>query len=549
MSFFFISLNASIALLTKSSWLWAIVAGLAAGITVDIRVSGFILPAITLTLLLLQWLQGQIRFSKLLSIIFIYFVALFVIVIAFWPWLWPDPISRLLEAIQAFSRFTRSDTAMLFMGEQIRSTNLPWFYLPVWIGITTPILYLVFILVGSIQFLASYLRDVLINLQNKKILAWNTSEQMQDLVFFSVGILPILGVITLNSVAYDGWRHVYFVYPALLLIATQGWLTLWRSSKKLKPIFSQGLIAIITLSFLSTGIWMIQAHPLQNVYFNLLASAPWKDHYEVDYWAVSARPALEFISKHDERPLIKVNMGSLIFFDEAAKILKPKDKARLVEAEWEGSADYILTNYRPNPSNFRPTFKDYKGETSGFLLWHEIKVDGQVISAIYRRQGDLPNIKVPSLGERIDFSQNGFGKAYLLDVGRAPLIGWGWSIPEPWGVWSDGDRARLAIPLPSRDDLPYAKLQLKLELIAYINPKHPSQKIEAWSQGKKLGAIDINTPKPQWWTLDLPSFKPSDGYVFIEFRPFDPVSPKAIGTSDDSRHLGIGLLAFTFESK
>ena len=125
LSFFFISLNASLALLTKPTWLWAIGAGIAAGITVDIRVSGFILPAITLTLLLLQWLQGQIRLKKLLATIIIYLISLFTIVIAFWPWLWPDPVSRLLEAIGAFSRFTRSDTPMLFMGEQIRSTNLP----------------------------------------------------------------------------------------------------------------------------------------------------------------------------------------------------------------------------------------------------------------------------------------------------------------------------------------------------------------------------------------------------------------------------------------
>ena len=549
LSFFFISLNASIALLTKPTWLWAIGAGIAAGITVDIRVSGFILPAITLTLLLVQWLQGQIRFYKLLATISIYLAALFSIVIAFWPWLWPDTVSRLLEAIQAFSRFTRSDTAMLFMGEQIRSTNLPWFYLPVWVGITTPVIYLVLILIGGSQFIGHYLKDFVHHLQSKKLLFWSSPEQMQDLVFFSVGVLPILGVIVLNSVAYDGWRHVYFVYPALLLIATKGWLTLWQASKKLKPIFSQSLIAILALSFASTSIWIARAHPLQNVYFNFLASTPWKDHYEVDYWAVSARPALEYIAKHDERPLIKVNMGSLIFFDEATKILKPKDKVRFTEAEWEGSADYILTNYRPNPSNYRPTFTDFKGETSGFKLWHEIKVDGQVISSIYRRQGDLPIVKVPSLGERIDFSQGGFGKAYLLDAGRAPLIGWGWAFPEPWGVWSDGDRARLAIPLPPSDNLAYSTLELKLELVAYVNSKHPNQMVQAWSKGKKIGEMEINTPNPQWWTLDLSSFSPSDGYALIEFRLLNPVSPKSLGASEDSRRLGIGLLAITFESK
>lgn len=546
LSFFFVSLNASMALLTKPTWLWAIGAGITAGVTVDIRVSGFILPAITLTLLMVLWLQGQIRFYSLLVTIGIYLVSLFAIVIAFWPWLWPDPISRLLEAIQAFSRFTRSDTPMLFMGHQIRSTSLPWFYLPVWIAITTPILYLGLFGIGAAHFLILYFNTFVNNLKQVRLRLWSSPEQMQDLVFINVAILPILGIIVLNSVAYDGWRHAYFIYPAFLLIATQGWIFTWRLAKQHKPFFSKVLIGLLAISFISTSVWIIRAHPLQNVYFNVLASTPWKDHYELDYWAVSSRQALEYIANHDDRPLIKVNMGSIIFFDEALKILKPSDRARFVEAEWEGSADYILTNYRPNPSNYRPTFTDYKGEASGFKLWHEIKVDGQVISAIYRRQGDLPRIKVPSLGEKINFSLSGFGNSYLFDAGRAPLIGWGWSIPEPWGVWSDGDRARVAIPLPLRNDLVHDTPQLKLELIAHVNPKHQSQIVQAWSKGRKLGEMEINTPNSQWWTLDLPLFTPTDGHVFIEFRLLNPISPKALSNSDDSRRLGIGLVAMKF---
>lgn len=351
----------------------------------------------------MQWLQGEIRFSKLIAIVFIYLVALFTIVLAFWPWLWPDPVSRLLEAIQAFSRFTRSDTPMLFMGEKIRSTNLPWFYLPVWVAITTPILYLGLFSIGATHFLIQYLKSFFNNLQQFQFRLWSSPEQMQDLVFVGVAIFPILGIIFLNSVAYDGWRHVYFIYPAFLLIATQGWIFIWNAAKQHRPFFSKALIAVLSISFICTSVWIIRAHPLQNIYFNILASTPWKDHYELDYWAVSSRQAMEYIAKHDDRPLIKVNMGSIIFFDEALKILKPSDRTRFVEAEWEGNADYILTNYRPNPINYRPTFTDFKGETSGFMLWHEVKVDGQTIAAIYRRRGDLPIVRKPLLHERIDF--------------------------------------------------------------------------------------------------------------------------------------------------
>jgi hypothetical protein len=542
-SFFFISLNASIALLTKPTWLWAIGAGIAGGITVDIRVSGFILPAITLTLILVQLLQGQIRFYKLLTTISIYLVSLFAIVIAFWPWLWPDPVSRLLEAIQAFSRFTRSDTPMLFMGQQIRSTNLPWFYLPVWIAITTPVLYIGLFGVGAAHFLIQYFNTLFKNLKHFRLRLWSSPEQMQDLVFMSVAILPVLGIIVLNSVAYDGWRHVYFIYPAFLLIATQGWVVAWRLAKQHKPFFSKVLIGILTISFISTSVWIIRAHPLQNVYFNVLARTPWKDHYELDYWAVSSRQALEYIAKHDDRPLIKVNMGSIIFFDEALKILKPSDTARFIEAEWEGNADYILTNYRPNPINYRPTFTDFKGETSGFMLWHEVKVDGQTIAAIYRRRGDLPIVRKPLLHERIDFSTNGVGRVYLLDLGRSPYIGWGWSNPEAWGTWSDGEKARIAMLLPEDKNIQ----SLSLEVITLVSPTHPYQNIEILVNGIKQQDIRLSSKKIQKITIHASKLHPNDGYLLVEFHFPDRISPKELGQGADERKLGIGLVSAYFD--
>jgi len=543
LSFFFISLNAAIALLTKPSWLWAIGAGIAAGITVDIRVSGFILPAITLTLLMVQLLQGQIRFSKLLLTCIIYALSLFVIIIAFWPWLWPDPISRLIEAVQAFSRFTRSDTTMLFMGQQIRSTNLPWVYLPVWIAITTPILYLGLFGIGAAHFLIQYFNSFFANLKKFKVKLWSSPEQMQDLVFISVATLPILGVIGLNSVAYDGWRHVYFIYPAFLLIATQGWLVVWQETKRHKPFFSQALIAVLIFSFINTATWIIRAHPLQNIYFNILASTPWKDHYELDYWAVSAREALEYIAKQDDRPLIKVNMGSIIFFDEALKILKPSDRARFVEAEWEGNADYILTNYRPNPVSYRPTFTDWKGETTGFMLWHEVTVDGQTIAAIYRRRGDLPAVRKPLLNERIEFSVNGVGRAYLLDLGRSPYIGWGWSNPEAWGTWSDGEKARIAMLVPEGKNIH----SLTLDVVAYINPTHPSQNIEIFVNGVKQDNVLLSSAGIQKINISIPKLHPKDGYIAIEFHFPDRISPKELGQGDDARKLGMAIVGARFD--
>ena len=93
---------------------------------------------------------------------------------------------------------------------------------------------------------------------------------------------------------------------------------------------------------------MVRAHPLQNVYFNILAGSNWKDRFDVDYWGLSNRQGLEYIAKNDQRSLIKVIAGSNLALDGALRILKPADRARIIDIEWMGDADYIITNYRNN---------------------------------------------------------------------------------------------------------------------------------------------------------------------------------------------------------
>ena len=41
--------------------------------------------------------------------------------------------------------------------------------------------------------------------------------------------------------------------------------------------------------------------------------------------------------------------------------------------------------------------------------------------------------------------------------------------------------------------------------------------------------------------IPIPLSAKSDGYVLIEMKLLNPVSPKALGMGDDTRELGIGL--------
>jgi Family of unknown function (DUF6311) len=68
--------------------------------------------------------------------------------------------------------------------------------------------------------------------------------------------------------------------------------------------------------------------------------------------------------------------------------------------------------------------------------------------------------------KRISFTSNGTGQKYSL---------YGWSDPEPWGTWSDGDTAFLVLNV---SNLPKNDFELLIEGHAFLAREHPSQEID-----------------------------------------------------------------------
>lgn len=367
---FAIATNCMIGLALRPQWTSAVLAALASGIVIDIRVTGIILPVMTLTLLGLRAIKGENNWGATVKSIAIYLLVLTITIVIMWPWLWGAPLTRFLEAVTAFSRWVRSDSILFFMGQYIRSTQLPWEYAPIWIAVTTPLLYLSTFFIGALSTVASVVRN--------RLSPWKTPEQLQDLIFLGICCCPVLAVIFLHSVIYDGWRHLYFIYPALLLLATKGCLIIWKWAYQKSFLRVCALLALLG-SLCSTSLWMVHAHPLQNVYFNLLVGSNWKSKFDVDYWGLANRTALEYILKHDERPVIKVFAGSDMDLTIGSTILKPSERERIKVVSSLDQADYILTNYRANSTN-------YGDGKHPFTLAYEIVISGETIESIYRRK-------------------------------------------------------------------------------------------------------------------------------------------------------------------
>ena len=143
-------------------------------LAINIRIMAIILPIVTLTVIYLQVLRKERNFFESIQYYGIYLLFGSILTIAFWPWLWANPWLRFVEAFSNMAKF-RWDGDMLYLGSLVRSSNLPWHYIPVWIGITTPFLYLILSAIGMVA--------VLKNLLNCGSRLWQTNADLQDLIF------------------------------------------------------------------------------------------------------------------------------------------------------------------------------------------------------------------------------------------------------------------------------------------------------------------------------------------------------------------------------
>jgi hypothetical protein len=370
MAAFAIAMTTAVGFVLRPAVGTALLFALATGFAVDIRVMAVILPAAAITVLLLRLARREVPARGTLLAVAVYLPAAFLFAVVLWVWLWGDPLGHFLEAFASMARFRyQGDT--LYLGRSIPSDALPWHYAPVWLAITTPPLVLALFVVGAAA--------ILWRLATRGLALWKGDEELQDLFFLGLVVLPIAAVIVLHSVLYGGWRHLYFIYPAFLMIAVRGWMVLWQAVSASR-LLSAGLALIAAVSLGYTALWMARVHPLQNVYFNALAGSDLKARFDLDYWGLANRKALEYILRHDSSPAITVAAVSETPLQNSIEILDPAERERLrVAAEGE-SPRFIIDNYygvrNPALSGYQ---KDYD-------LFYEIVVDDEVVLSVWRRR-------------------------------------------------------------------------------------------------------------------------------------------------------------------
>ncbi|SMB81934.1 hypothetical protein SAMN00120144_3033 [Hymenobacter roseosalivarius DSM 11622] len=373
MASFTIAIYTLTRLLQRPAYGRAVVHGLATALAVDVRVQGLLLVPVTLLLLGLEaGYRARIERGQLLRVGGIYGVSALALTVLGWPYLWAHSWQELLAATQRISQYPWAGRVVYF-GQVLSGTQLPWHYIPVWISITTPFPYVLAALAG----VGSWLREMI--QQGRASLG--TFAGRLDLLFVSWLLVPVLLVIGLRPVVYDGWRHLYFIYPALVLLAVRGAHTLTAMARqwpRWRPL-ALGAALIGSWGMLHAAWRIARDHPHQQTYFSILPPSFAQRNFDLDYWGLSYRQGLEWVLAHDQAPTISVHSpwpsGTLVYTNSL--ILPPTDRARLRFTNHQ-NADYILTNYRYRTQSFP--------DTIGREV-HTIRVNGVRILSVFRRSG------------------------------------------------------------------------------------------------------------------------------------------------------------------
>lgn len=195
----------------------------------------------------------------------------------FWPWALERPLVGPFLGLAQLSRFGW-DHYILFAGRDVYGLQPPWDYVPRWLLLTSPLVLLVG-LVLSLPLLRS-----------------NSGVQSQAIALWAVVLFPIVYVIGVRAVMYDGIRHLLFIQPPLAILAAAGWVWAWRRGPTVRRIAVGGALAIGLAQPIA---FAVREHPNQVVYFNELTGGPAGAYgrYEMDYWGNCLLQALS----HAER--------------------------------------------------------------------------------------------------------------------------------------------------------------------------------------------------------------------------------------------------------
>jgi hypothetical protein len=138
-------------------------------------------------------------------------VVSFLTMMVLWPYIFLDPFRNLYHSIVVMQRYPWNGP-VIFNGGIYPGQRLPWSYIPVWLAIGSPLIIVIFTLLGFLLPLGRAIKTRMIDLRVA--------------VVYMALLVPVALMIVLHATLYDGPRQFSFLIPVMILIAAYGYLSL-----------------------------------------------------------------------------------------------------------------------------------------------------------------------------------------------------------------------------------------------------------------------------------------------------------------------------------
>ncbi|MCL1854124.1 MAG: hypothetical protein FWF86_00195, partial [Clostridia bacterium] len=294
------------------------------------------------------------------------------------PALWTDPADFFTHALQNASGFSRWTGVVVFRGMVFdHGVNpLPRYYLPYMMLATLPLYTLPLAAAGQAAAVLRVCRKRLAALRDEKTLMLG--------VLTLCWLLPLGYAMAARPLVYNGWRHFYFVFAGVALLAGFGLQALARAAGQ--RIWARRAGAALLCGCLAvSAVQIIANHPYQYGYYNFLCRGTAAARMELDYWDVSTVNAMGLLceaQRKENLPLVLGSRDEMSFFGvrHGYEVLPADMRAKLEILEDE-DAPYLFYN---------TTYALIYGvePPRGYHELLTIESFGNVLCTVYERSGE-----------------------------------------------------------------------------------------------------------------------------------------------------------------
>lgn len=285
------------------------------------------------------------------------------------PAMWQDPVGFFPYLFGNAAAFSRWEGRLFFRGAsfQIPENPLPVYYLAYMMLTTLPVYVLPLCGIGQIAALRNAIRHPKQFFTGVPglLLACATGCWVASMGAFVI----------LRPLVYNGWRHFYFTYAGIAVLAGYGIHVLCRLCAKQKWLKRFGA-ALLCCCFAATAAGMAVNHPRQASYYNPLAGDA---AMETDYWNTAGTYALEKLLECEERdPDLPLEVGCWFFDIQNARFKMTDEQKAVLTTTVEADAPYLyyIENY-VQVYDVKPP--------EGYHVLFETESYGRLIGTMYER--------------------------------------------------------------------------------------------------------------------------------------------------------------------